>query len=189
MHNFAKWTYCFCYSSLLCYLSLSPFKPFWSFAYNFLNEYPVFEQVAKNAVRGLWARRSKINLVGAHIDVFTGEWTQKVILSYTNNLVIVLSISLIFIENLVMLDLWCHFHKFSNWLWVIVYYSANLLYIPDVKFQHSIHQRYSRFEFPIGESQGDKYVNGVFSYRSWLVFFIFYFLFFIFLSTTGSITM
>ncbi|CAL5413428.1 unnamed protein product [Camellia sinensis] len=37
----------------------------------------VYEQVTKNAVRGLWARRSKINLVGAHIDVFTGEWTQK----------------------------------------------------------------------------------------------------------------
>jgi len=29
-------------------------------------------------VRGLWARRSKLNLVGAHINVFTGEWTQKV---------------------------------------------------------------------------------------------------------------
>ncbi|XP_019181231.1 PREDICTED: alpha-mannosidase I MNS4 isoform X1 [Ipomoea nil] len=42
-----------------------------------LTNNPVFEQVAKNAVRGLWARRSKINLVGAHIDVFTGEWTQK----------------------------------------------------------------------------------------------------------------
>lgn len=38
----------------------------------------VFEQVTKNAVRGLWARRSRINLVGAHIDVFSGEWTQKV---------------------------------------------------------------------------------------------------------------
>lgn len=38
----------------------------------------VFEQVTKNAVRGLWARRSGINLVGAHIDVFSGEWTQKV---------------------------------------------------------------------------------------------------------------
>ncbi|MFQ6632522.1 hypothetical protein Gotur_009649 [Gossypium turneri] len=36
-----------------------------------------FEQVTKNAVRGLWARRSKLNLVGAHINVFTGEWTQK----------------------------------------------------------------------------------------------------------------
>ncbi|KAK3043491.1 hypothetical protein RJ639_002070 [Escallonia herrerae] len=36
-----------------------------------------FEQLTKNAVRGLWARRSRINLVGAHIDVFTGEWTQK----------------------------------------------------------------------------------------------------------------
>lgn len=38
----------------------------------------VFEQVTKNAVRGLWARRSRINLVGAHVDVFSGEWTQKV---------------------------------------------------------------------------------------------------------------
>lgn len=38
---------------------------------------PIFEQVTKNAVQGLWARRSKINLVGAHIDVFSGEWTQK----------------------------------------------------------------------------------------------------------------
>ncbi|KAL5702097.1 Alpha-mannosidase I mns4 [Ranunculus cassubicifolius] len=38
---------------------------------------PVFEHVTKNAVRGIWARRSKLNLVGAHINVFTGEWTQK----------------------------------------------------------------------------------------------------------------
>ncbi|KAG0468535.1 hypothetical protein HPP92_017863, partial [Vanilla planifolia] len=37
----------------------------------------VFEQITKNAVRGIWARRSKINLVGAHINVFSGEWTQK----------------------------------------------------------------------------------------------------------------
>ncbi|XP_056696051.1 alpha-mannosidase I MNS4 isoform X2 [Spinacia oleracea] len=42
-----------------------------------LTNNPVFEQVTKNAVRGLWACRSKINLVGAHINVFTGEWTQK----------------------------------------------------------------------------------------------------------------
>ncbi|KAK6914023.1 Glycoside hydrolase family 47 [Dillenia turbinata] len=42
-----------------------------------LTKDPVFEEVAKNAVRGLWARRSKLNLVGAHINVFTGEWTQK----------------------------------------------------------------------------------------------------------------
>lgn len=27
---------------------------------------------------GIWARRSNINLLGAHIDVFSGEWTQKV---------------------------------------------------------------------------------------------------------------
>ncbi|CAN0887163.1 Alpha-mannosidase I MNS4 [Linum grandiflorum] len=38
---------------------------------------PIFEQVTKNSVRGLWARRSRLNLVGAHINVFTGEWTQK----------------------------------------------------------------------------------------------------------------
>ncbi|OEL23643.1 Alpha-mannosidase I MNS4 [Dichanthelium oligosanthes] len=37
----------------------------------------VFEQVTKNSVRGIWSRRSKLNLVGAHINVFTGEWTQK----------------------------------------------------------------------------------------------------------------
>ncbi|OMO95592.1 Glycoside hydrolase, family 47 [Corchorus olitorius] len=42
-----------------------------------LTNNPIFEQVTKNAVRGLWARRSKLNLVGAHINVFTGEWTQK----------------------------------------------------------------------------------------------------------------
>ncbi|XP_052190234.1 alpha-mannosidase I MNS4 [Diospyros lotus] len=42
-----------------------------------LTNNPIYEQVTKNAVRGLWARRSKINLVGAHIDVFTGRWTQK----------------------------------------------------------------------------------------------------------------
>jgi hypothetical protein len=38
----------------------------------------VFERVTKNSVRGIWSRRSKLNLVGAHINVFTGEWTQKV---------------------------------------------------------------------------------------------------------------
>uniref|UniRef100_A0A0D9V6C2 alpha-1,2-Mannosidase n=1 Tax=Leersia perrieri TaxID=77586 RepID=A0A0D9V6C2_9ORYZ len=37
----------------------------------------VYEQVTKNSVRGIWANRSKLNLVGAHINVFTGEWTQK----------------------------------------------------------------------------------------------------------------
>ncbi|CAL9164442.1 unnamed protein product [Musa hybrid cultivar] len=52
----------------------------------------VFEQVTKNAVRGIWARRSKINLVGAHINIFTGEWTQKAIsltfsISINNNVV------------------------------------------------------------------------------------------------------
>ncbi|XP_048497511.1 alpha-mannosidase I MNS4 isoform X2 [Beta vulgaris subsp. vulgaris] len=42
-----------------------------------LTNNPVFQQVTKNAVHGLWACRSKLNLVGAHINVFTGEWTQK----------------------------------------------------------------------------------------------------------------
>lgn len=38
----------------------------------------VFERVTKKSVHGIWSRRSKLNLVGAHINVFTGEWTQKV---------------------------------------------------------------------------------------------------------------
>ncbi|OVA13843.1 Glycoside hydrolase [Macleaya cordata] len=42
-----------------------------------LTNNPVYEQVTKNAVRGIWSRRSKLDLVGAHINVFTGEWTQK----------------------------------------------------------------------------------------------------------------
>ncbi|WVZ68651.1 hypothetical protein U9M48_017566 [Paspalum notatum var. saurae] len=42
----------------------------------------VFEQVTKNSVRGIWSRRSKLNLVGAHINVFTGEWTQKAYLLF-----------------------------------------------------------------------------------------------------------
>ncbi|KAF8663869.1 hypothetical protein HU200_055204 [Digitaria exilis] len=37
----------------------------------------VFERVTKKSVRGIWSRRSKLNLVGAHINIFTGEWTQK----------------------------------------------------------------------------------------------------------------
>ncbi|KAI3978755.1 hypothetical protein MKX01_015930 [Papaver californicum] len=37
----------------------------------------VYEQVTENAVRGLWSRRSKLDLVGARINVFTGERTQK----------------------------------------------------------------------------------------------------------------
>lgn len=51
-----------------------------SHAHNYLSGRAVYEEVTKNAVRGLWTRRSKLNLVGAHINVFTGEWTQKVTL-------------------------------------------------------------------------------------------------------------
>jgi mannosidase alpha-like ER degradation enhancer 2 len=36
-----------------------------------------FSDAAKNAVRGLWKYRSALNLVGAHINIQTGEWTQK----------------------------------------------------------------------------------------------------------------
>eukprot|EP00249_Psilotum_nudum_P018218 c26697_g1_i1 orf=127-2067(+) len=42
-----------------------------------LTKNPVFETVARNAVRGLWAQRSQLGLVGAHINVFSGEWTHK----------------------------------------------------------------------------------------------------------------
>ncbi|KAJ7558268.1 hypothetical protein O6H91_04G031400 [Diphasiastrum complanatum] len=42
-----------------------------------LTRNPVFERVSRNAVRGLWAQRSNLGLVGAHINIFTGEWTHK----------------------------------------------------------------------------------------------------------------
>ena len=38
----------------------------------------VFEDMALNALRGLWSRRSPLGLVGAHIDVYSGEWTHRV---------------------------------------------------------------------------------------------------------------
>jgi len=34
-----------------------------------------FERVAVRSLHAIWSRRSKLDLVGAHIDVFTGEWT------------------------------------------------------------------------------------------------------------------
>jgi len=36
-----------------------------------------FEKVTKRAVQGLWAQRSRLGVVGGHINVFTSEWTQK----------------------------------------------------------------------------------------------------------------
>ena len=36
-----------------------------------------FEQAARRATRGLWARRSKLGLVGAHVDVMSGSWTHR----------------------------------------------------------------------------------------------------------------
>jgi hypothetical protein len=38
---------------------------------------PRFEYAAKRALRALWARRSPLGLVGAHIDVMSGQWTQR----------------------------------------------------------------------------------------------------------------
>ncbi|XP_078429840.1 glycosyl hydrolase family 47 protein [Wolffia australiana] len=42
-----------------------------------LTNNPIYEEVAKKAVHGLWARKSRLNLVGAHINVFTSQWTQR----------------------------------------------------------------------------------------------------------------
>ena len=36
---------------------------------------PAFEKAARRALHAVWERRSSIDLVGAHIDVVSGEWT------------------------------------------------------------------------------------------------------------------
>ncbi|KAJ3333549.1 hypothetical protein HDU76_006856 [Blyttiomyces sp. JEL0837] len=38
---------------------------------------PIYERVARRAVRALWSRRSSLDLVGNHINVITGDWTYK----------------------------------------------------------------------------------------------------------------
>ncbi|XP_007474298.1 ER degradation-enhancing alpha-mannosidase-like protein 2 isoform X2 [Monodelphis domestica] len=38
---------------------------------------PVFEDVARRALKGLWKSRSDIGLVGNHIDVVTGKWVAQ----------------------------------------------------------------------------------------------------------------
>jgi len=38
---------------------------------------PRFEAAAKKSVRALWSRRSRLGLVGAHIDVRSGTWTHR----------------------------------------------------------------------------------------------------------------
>ncbi len=38
---------------------------------------PAFDVAARRAVRGLWARRSAIGLLGGHIDVRSGAWTHR----------------------------------------------------------------------------------------------------------------
>lgn len=40
--------------------------------------FAVFEEVARAAIRGLWERRSSLGLVGAHINIVSGDWTHKV---------------------------------------------------------------------------------------------------------------
>ena len=37
---------------------------------------PKYEAVAKRSLDSVWAKRSKIDLVGTHIDITTGEWTE-----------------------------------------------------------------------------------------------------------------
>ena len=36
-----------------------------------------FKQLALRAAKAIWSRRSKLGLVGGHIDIFTGKWTHK----------------------------------------------------------------------------------------------------------------
>ena len=36
---------------------------------------PIYEETAQRAMRALWFKRSKIGLVGNHIDVVSGKWT------------------------------------------------------------------------------------------------------------------
>eukprot|EP00741_Cyanophora_paradoxa_P013921 tig00020723_g13438.t1 len=38
---------------------------------------PSFERAARQATRAIWSRRSRLDLVGAHIDIASGEWTHK----------------------------------------------------------------------------------------------------------------
>ena len=42
-----------------------------------LSNRSAYERVARRARDAVWARRSQLGLVGAHIDVKTGEWTQQ----------------------------------------------------------------------------------------------------------------
>ena len=36
---------------------------------------PVFERAALRAVEAIWARRSKLGMLGNHVNVLTGAWT------------------------------------------------------------------------------------------------------------------
>ena len=38
---------------------------------------PTKQAAALRSLRGLWARRSPLGLLGAHLDVATGEWTHR----------------------------------------------------------------------------------------------------------------
>lgn len=68
---FLVWFFPFFFVFAIPYLRLG------EFTFLHIHGIAVFEEVTKNAVRGLWARQSRLHLVGVHVNVFTGEWTQK----------------------------------------------------------------------------------------------------------------
>jgi len=41
-----------------------------------LTDNPVYEYTCRRAIHSLWSHRTNIGLIGAHIDVFTGRWTE-----------------------------------------------------------------------------------------------------------------
>ena len=43
-----------------------------------LTNNPIYEFTCRRAIHSLWSHRTKKGLIGAHIDVFTGRWTEAV---------------------------------------------------------------------------------------------------------------
>lgn len=43
-----------------------------------LTNNPIYEFTCRRAIHSLWSHRTKMGLIGAHIDVFTGRWTEAV---------------------------------------------------------------------------------------------------------------
>eukprot|EP01118_Nematostelium_gracile_P016097 TRINITY_DN658_c0_g1_i4.p1 TRINITY_DN658_c0_g1~~TRINITY_DN658_c0_g1_i4.p1 ORF type:complete len:606 (+),score=142.25 TRINITY_DN658_c0_g1_i4:1738-3555(+) len=44
---------------------------------SYLTDDMIFETKAKEAVRGLWSKKSEIGLIGNHIDIWNGQWTYR----------------------------------------------------------------------------------------------------------------